>query len=67
MDLKLGHHAKDGIEVIDVQGEIDMYTAPRAGVVVRARAGPLPHSATFHYQAYAECSGCRQGRHHPGW
>jgi anti-sigma B factor antagonist len=29
VDLKLGHHAKDGIEVIDVQGEIDMYTAPR--------------------------------------
>ena len=29
MDLKLGHHAKDGIKVIDVQGEIDMYTAPR--------------------------------------
>ena len=29
MDLKLGHHAENGIEVIDVQGEIDMYTAPR--------------------------------------
>ena len=29
MDLKLGHYGKDGIEVIDVQGEIDMYTAPR--------------------------------------
>jgi anti-sigma B factor antagonist len=29
VDLKLGHHAKDGTEVIDVQGEIDMYTAPR--------------------------------------
>ena len=29
MDLKLGHYAQDGIEVIDVQGEIDMYTAPR--------------------------------------
>ena len=29
MDLKLGHHAADGIEVIDVQGEIDMYAAPR--------------------------------------
>ena len=29
MDLKLGHYAKDGIEVIDVQGEIDIYTAPR--------------------------------------
>ena len=29
MDLKLGHYATDGIEVIDVQGEIDIYTAPR--------------------------------------
>jgi anti-sigma B factor antagonist len=29
VDLTLGHHAQDGIEVIDVQGEIDMYTAPR--------------------------------------
>ena len=30
MDLKLGHHAKDGIEVIDVQGEIDIYTVKYA-------------------------------------
>jgi anti-sigma B factor antagonist len=29
VDLTLGHHAQDGIEVIDVQGEIDIYTAPR--------------------------------------
>jgi len=29
VDLKLGHHARDGIEVIDVRGEIDIYTAPR--------------------------------------
>ncbi len=29
MDLKLSHYAKDGIEVIDAQGEIDIYTAPR--------------------------------------
>ncbi len=29
MDLKLGHYTKDGIEVIDVGGEIDIYTAPR--------------------------------------
>ena len=29
MDLKLGHYTKDGIEVIDVRGEIDIYTAPR--------------------------------------
>ena len=29
MDLKLGHYGKDGIEVVDVGGEIDVYTAPR--------------------------------------
>ena len=29
MDLKLDHHSKDGIEVVDVEGEIDVYTAPR--------------------------------------
>ena len=29
MDLKLGRYNKDGIEVIDVRGEIDIYTAPR--------------------------------------
>ena len=29
MDLKLGHYSKDGIEVVNVGGEIDIYTAPR--------------------------------------
>src|ERR1700744_3314102 len=29
VDLKLGHYTKDGIEVVDVEGEIDVYTAPR--------------------------------------
>ena len=29
MDLKLGHYSKDGIEVATVEGEIDIYTAPR--------------------------------------
>ncbi len=29
MDLKLGHYTKDGIEVVDVEGELDIYTAPR--------------------------------------
>ena len=29
MDLKLDHHTKDGIEIVDVEGEIDVYTAPR--------------------------------------
>jgi anti-sigma B factor antagonist len=27
--LKLGHYDKDGIEVVDVEGQIDIYTAPR--------------------------------------
>ena len=29
MDLKLSHYSKDGIEVVNVEGEIDIYTAPR--------------------------------------
>src|SRR5215472_761480 len=29
VELKLGHHSKDGIEIVDVEGEIDVYTAPR--------------------------------------
>jgi anti-sigma B factor antagonist len=29
VDLKLSHYSKDGIEVVDVGGEIDIYTAPR--------------------------------------
>ena len=29
MDLKLGHYSKDGIEVVNVEGEIDIYTAAR--------------------------------------
>ena len=29
VDLKLDHHTTDGIEVVYVEGEIDVYTAPR--------------------------------------
>ncbi len=29
MDLKLSHYDKRGIEVVDVEGEVDIYTAPR--------------------------------------
>jgi anti-sigma B factor antagonist len=29
VDLKLDHHSQDGIEIVDVEGEIDVYTAPR--------------------------------------
>jgi anti-sigma B factor antagonist len=29
VELKLGHYDKDGIEIVDVEGEIDISTAPR--------------------------------------
>jgi anti-sigma B factor antagonist len=29
VDLKLGHYDRDGIEVVDVEGEVDINTAPR--------------------------------------
>jgi anti-sigma B factor antagonist len=29
VELKLGHYGKDGIEVVDVEGEIDISTVPR--------------------------------------
>ncbi len=29
MDLKLSHYTKDGVEVVDVEGELDICTAPR--------------------------------------
>lgn len=29
VDLNLKHHNQDGIEIVDVEGEIDVYTAPR--------------------------------------
>jgi anti-sigma B factor antagonist len=29
VDLKLDHHNQDGIEIVEVEGEIDVYTAPR--------------------------------------
>ena len=41
MDLKLDHHTKDGIEVVDVEGEIDVYTAPRLRELLR----PAPAAA----------------------
>lgn len=29
VDLQLGHYNKDGTEVVNVEGEIDVYTAPQ--------------------------------------
>ena len=69
MDLKLGHHAKDGIEVIDVQGEIDMYTAPRLrellidlAVVVLAAGGHPRIPDLRHHAAPALRAGGADGR-----
>ncbi len=39
MDLKLGHYSKDGIEVVNVEGEIDIYTAPRLRELLIELAG----------------------------
>jgi anti-sigma B factor antagonist len=39
VDLKLGHYRKDGIEVVDVEGEIDIYTAPRLRELLTDLAG----------------------------
>ena len=38
MELKLGHYTKDGIEVVDVEGEIDISTAPRLRELLTALA-----------------------------
>lgn len=29
MDLKLDHRTEDGLTIVEVEGEIDVYTAPR--------------------------------------
>ena len=44
MDLKLGHYRKDGIEVVTVEGEIDIYTAPRLRELL------IELTSTGHYQ-----------------
>src|SRR6266513_1591337 len=67
--IDLALHADDLDAVLGVVTQLQIHTsssampgviaasipAPRAGVV-RAGAGPLPHSATFHYHAHTECS-----------
>jgi len=39
VDLKLGHYRKDGFEVVTVEGEIDIYTAPRLRELLTGLAG----------------------------
>ena len=39
VDLKLGHYRKDGFEVVTVEGEIDIYTAPRLRELLTDLAG----------------------------
>ena len=45
MDLKLGHYNKDGIEVVDVWGEIDIYSAPRLRELLIDLAGKNSYQA----------------------
>ena len=44
VDLKLGHYSKDGFEVVDVEGEIDICTAPRLRELLIDLARPPPAS-----------------------
>lgn len=44
-DLKLGHYNRDGIEVVEVEGEIDVYTAPR----LRELLIDLVNENTYHF------------------
>jgi hypothetical protein len=46
VDLKLGHYGKDGIEVVDVEGEIDIYTAPRLRELLTDLAGKTSYQLT---------------------
>ena len=59
MDLKLGHHAKDGIEVIDVQGEIEyVYGAAASGAAHRpGQQGQLPARRQVGQGGFLESTG----------
>ena len=76
MDLKLGHHDKDGIEVVDVEGEIDIYSAPRLRELL------IDLVSTNHYQLIVDLDkvgfldstglgvlvgGLKRVRPHDGW
>ncbi len=50
MDLKLGHYTKDGIEVVDVEGEIDIYTAPRLRELLIDLAGKNSYQLVINMQ-----------------
>ena len=50
MDLKLGHYSKDGIEVVDVEGEIDIYTAPRLRELLIDLAGKNSYQLVINMQ-----------------
>ncbi len=50
MDLKLDHYNKDGIEVVDVEGEIDIYTAPRLRELLIDLAGQNSYQLVINMQ-----------------
>ena len=76
MELKLGHYGKDGIEVVDVEGEIDIYSAPRLRELL------IDLVSTTHYQLIVDLDkvgfldstglgvlvgGLKRVRPHDGW
>jgi anti-sigma B factor antagonist len=76
VDLKLGHYSKDGVEVVTVEGEIDIYTAPRLRELLIDLVG------TNHYQLIVDLAkvgfldstglgvlvgGLKRVRPHDGW
>ena len=76
MELKLGHYSKDGIEVVDVEGEIDIHTAPR----LRELLIGLVRQSNYHLVVNMEkvefldstglgvlVGGLRRVRAHGGW
>ena len=76
MDLKLDHHSKDGIEIVDVEGEIDVYTAPK----LKERLISLADSGSYQLIVDMESvefldstglgvlvGGLKRVRNHEGW
>ena len=65
MDLKLGHYSKDGIEVVDVEGEIDIYTAPRLRELLIDLAGKNSYQLVINMDKVgfldSPASGCWSG------
>jgi anti-sigma B factor antagonist len=65
VDLKLGHYTKDGIEVVNVEGEIDIHTAPRLRELLIDLAGKDSYQLVVNWRrpgsSTPPASGCWSG------